>query len=435
MNASPLPRDRLFFVDWLRIAAFALLVLYHVGMLYVPWPFHVKHDPTYPALEPLMRLSNPWRMGLLFVVSGVATGLMLGRPGLARGRSKRLLLPLLLGMAVIVPPQAWLQVREQFGYAGSYPDFLRLYFTAYGGFCHGKQCLVLPTWNHLWFLPYVWAYTLLCLLALRVLPAAWLRRFAARLAGAMTGATMHLRAAHFWIRPSGGRASSCGWRLLLVPLVFLAAVRVLLFPRFGETHALLDDWAAHAVFLPLFAFGLLLARRPVLQAQLQALRWPALALGLAGWAVLALYPMLQPGWPSLPETQRLPMRLGFAAAQWGGIVAAFGFARRHLDFDHRWRAPLGEAVFPLYLVHQTILIVAAVALRPLSLPAGVEAAVIVALTFGGGWAAWPLARRVRWLRPWMGLPARPLSPQRERAGRSAQDKRSGAADLRSTISR
>jgi hypothetical protein len=189
------------------------------------------------------------------------------------------------------------------------------------------------------------------------------------------------------------------------------------------------------VFLPLFAFGLLLARRPVLQAQLQALRWPALALGLAGWAVLALYPMLQPGWPSLPETQRLPMRLGFAAAQWGGIVAAFGFARRHLDFDHRWRAPLGEAVFPLYLVHQTILIVTAVALRPLSLPAGVEAAVIVALTFGGGWAAWPLARRVRWLRPWMGLPARPLSPQRERAGRSAQDKRSGAADLRSTISR
>jgi hypothetical protein len=66
----------------------------------------------------------------------------------------------------------------------------------------------------------------------------------------------------------------------------------------GETQALLDDWAAHAVFLPLFAFGLLLARRPVLQAQLQALRWPAL--GLASWAVLALCPVLHPGWLSLP---------------------------------------------------------------------------------------------------------------------------------------
>ena len=126
MKPPPLPHERLVYVDWLRIGAFALLVLYHVGMLYVPWDFHVKQLPTHAALEPLMRLTNPWRMSLLFVVSGLATGLMLGRPGLARERSKRLLLPLLFGMAVIVPPQAWLQVREQFGYAGGYIDFLRL---------------------------------------------------------------------------------------------------------------------------------------------------------------------------------------------------------------------------------------------------------------------------------------------------------------------
>lgn len=382
MNPHPLPRERLFYLDWLRIAAFVLLVLYHVGMLYVPWPFHVKHDPTYPALEPLMRLSNPWRMGLLFVISGVATGLMLGRPGLARERSRRLLLPLLLGMAVIVPPQAWLQVRDQFGYTGSYLDFLRLYFSAYGGFCQGKQCLALPTWNHLWFLPYLWCYTMLLLLALRLLPPAWPRRAAdtfSRLAG---------------------------WPLLVLPLLLLGGLRVLLFPRFGETHALLDDWAAHASYGSVFAFGVLLARRRLLLQRLQDLRWPALALGLAAWLVLALYPGLLPAWPAVPESARLPMRLAFATAQWCGIVAAFGFARRHLDFDHRWRAPLTEAVFPLYLVHQTIIIGAAVALRPLALPAGPQAAVIVLLTFGGGFAAWQLARRSSWLRPWLGLAAR-----------------------------
>ena len=170
MNPHPLSRERLFYADWLRIAAFALLVLYHVGMLYVPWDFHVKHQPTYAALEPLMRLTNPWRMSLLFVISGLATGLMLGRPGLARERSKRLLLPLLFGMAVIVPPQAWLQVRDQFGYSGSYTEFLRLYLVAHGGFCRGTQCLVLPTWNHLWFLPYLWCYTMLLLMTLRLVP-------------------------------------------------------------------------------------------------------------------------------------------------------------------------------------------------------------------------------------------------------------------------
>ena len=386
MKPPPLPHERLVYVDWLRIGAFALLVLYHVGMLYVPWDFHVKQQPTLPALEPLMRLTNPWRMSLLFTVSGLATGLMLGRPGLARERSKRLLLPLLFGMAVIVPPQAWLQVREQFGYGGSWLDFLRLYFGAYHGFCGPKGCLVLPTWNHLWFLPYLWSYTMLLLLALRLLPHAGLRRAA----------------------DAGSRLA--GWRLLWLPLLLLGALRVGLFPRFGETHALLDDWAAHAGYGSMFAFGVLLARRRTLLTQLQALRWPALGLGLAAWLVLVLYPGLLPGWPAVSDAWRAPMRLAFAMAQWCGVVAAFGFARAHLDFDHRWRAPLTEAVFPLYLVHQTILIVAAVALRSLALPAGLEATVIVALTFAGGWAAWRLARRSGWLRPWLGLARQATRP-------------------------
>ena len=50
-------------------------------------------------------------------------------------RSKRLLLPLLFGMAVIVPPQSYFEVVQQHGYGGSYLDFMRLYFSGYGGFC------------------------------------------------------------------------------------------------------------------------------------------------------------------------------------------------------------------------------------------------------------------------------------------------------------
>jgi hypothetical protein len=399
MKPHTLPR--LYFVDWLRIGAFALLVLYHVGMFYVPWGWHVKHEPTYPALEPLMRLSNPWRMSLLFVVSGLATGLMLDRPGLARERSMRLLLPLLFGIAVIVPPQAWAQVREQFGYTGGYLEFLPLYFGADKRFCRGGECLILPTWNHLWFLPYLWCYMMVLLAALRLLPRSALRRAADAL----------------------GRLG--GWRLLLLPLLLFAAVRVLLYPRFGATYALVGDWAAHAAYGPMFAFGVLLARRRGLLERLEDLRWPALALALAGWAVLVVYPTLLPSWPAVAEAWRVPVRLAFAAAQWGGVVAAFGFARRHLNVDHRWRAPLTEAVFPLYLVHQTIVIVAAVALRPLALPAGLEAAVIVALTFGGGFAAWRLARRVGWLRPWMGLSSRRPAPA-SNTGRSAHAAASGS---------
>ena len=38
MNTSS---TRLYFLDWLRIGAFALLIVYHVGMVYVSWDFHI----------------------------------------------------------------------------------------------------------------------------------------------------------------------------------------------------------------------------------------------------------------------------------------------------------------------------------------------------------------------------------------------------------
>ena len=66
-------------LDWVRIAAFGLLIFYHVGMLYVSWGFHIKSAHRITALEPLMLVLNPWRLSLLFLVSGVATRFMLGK--------------------------------------------------------------------------------------------------------------------------------------------------------------------------------------------------------------------------------------------------------------------------------------------------------------------------------------------------------------------
>ena len=151
-------------LDWVRISAFGLLILYHVGMLYVSWGFHIKSAHRITELEPLMLLLNPWRLALLFLVSGVATQFMLGKlmPGrLWRSRTVRLLPPLLFGMLVIVPPQAYLQVLESVGYDGGFFDFYLTHYFAFGAqFCHPGPCLLLPTWNHLWFVAYLWVYTM-----------------------------------------------------------------------------------------------------------------------------------------------------------------------------------------------------------------------------------------------------------------------------------
>src|SRR5690606_39056274 len=167
-----LPRpERRHDLDWLRVGAFGVLVLYHVGMYYVTWDWHVNSPRPVPALEPLMMLSAPWRLSLLFLVSGMATALLRARAQRQAGedgrvrflgsRSWRLLPPRLFGMAVVVVPQAYYEVVEQLpgGYDEGYLAFWARYLRGDGSFCDADGCLVLPTWNHLWFVAYLWVYT------------------------------------------------------------------------------------------------------------------------------------------------------------------------------------------------------------------------------------------------------------------------------------
>lgn len=377
MNTS----TRWYFVDALRILAFALLVPYHVGMYYVSWGWHVKSAQLVPALEPLMRASNPWRMSLLFLLAGTALALMLAS---ARGQSpwlgarlKRLGWPLLFGIAVVVPPQAFFEVQRH-GYGGSYLDFLQLYFTAYGGFCQpGKGCLILPTWNHLWFLVYLIVYTLLLVLVLRRWP-----QLPQRLGAIATRLFAHR------------------WAWLVLPVAFLVLTRLLLRDRFPITHALVDDFYNHSQSLMLFALGLGLAHARAAWRRFEALRWLALGIAVAAWLAMI---GLDPG--------RGPLgMLVISLQQWCAIVAACGFAHRHLNRDSAWRRYLTDAMLPLYLLHQTVIILLAMALRPLALAPAVEGPLLVLLTFGSSLAGYEAARRVRWLRPLVGLA--PLKPPR-----------------------
>src|SRR3979411_3206504 len=120
---APHRSERRVDLDWVRIGAFGLLIFYHVGMLYVSWGFHIKSAHRVTALEPLMLVLNPWRLSLLFLVSGVASRFMLRKYAvlpLLRSRTARLLIPLVFGMFVIVPPQAYLQIVEALGYPSGF---------------------------------------------------------------------------------------------------------------------------------------------------------------------------------------------------------------------------------------------------------------------------------------------------------------------------
>lgn len=100
-------------IDALRALAFGLVILYHVAMYYVAdWHWHLKSPYAAEWLQAPMRALNLWRMDLVFLVSGLAFGLVRrgqSVAGLVRLRSLRLLVPLAFGMAVIVPYQPYAQ--------------------------------------------------------------------------------------------------------------------------------------------------------------------------------------------------------------------------------------------------------------------------------------------------------------------------------------
>lgn len=391
---------RLYFLDWVRILAFFVLIAYHVGMYYVSWGWHVKSPHAGAGPEPFMLLSSPWRLGLLFFVAGVASHFLLQKmaPGtFVRRRSLRLLLPLLFGMLVVVPPQPYLEVVEKLGYADGFLAFMRLYLVGYGGFCQ-DGCLILPTWNHLWFVAYLWVYTLVLAACVALLGEARIAALARRTAACLGG-----------------------WKLIALPALFLALVRMLLADHFPSTHALVDDWFNHATYLPLFLLGALVARSPAVWAGMDAQRWIALGIALAAWAAIV-------AWHAAPHHEHSPqmmaswrpvMRYVYTLCAWGAIVAACGFARRHLDRDGPARRYLTDAVFPVYIAHQTLIVVLAHSFKPLDLAPGVEAPMLMVLTATGSFALYETVRRLRWARPLFGLAPRAGAATPAQASRPA----------------
>jgi glucans biosynthesis protein C len=382
------PTGRLAFIDGLRVAALALLIPYHVGMFYVGWDWHVKSERLVRELEPLMLMFAPWRLGLLFFIAGVAAQHLWARHG-ARGtlrnRSRRLLLPLVFGMLVVVVPQAYLEVLHKAPALlpgdGGYLEFWAAYLQG-GRYCRGTDCMVVPTWNHLWFLPYLWLYA--------VIAAFWAspRKPAATPAAADSLTTLALPA---W----------CWWLLPAVPLI---AARMALLPFFPVTHDLVRDFYNHAQYGFLFGLGWWVSAGRGAALWSQSLRWRHASLGaslVAGLMLAGYFAVYGNGQP--PPLLRWVMRAVWGLFAWWAIFAACGWAQRVFDRERPGLVPASAAVFCVYILHQTVIVVLAPWLGAWRLPLPLEALVLVAAAFGLSLLVYVLVRPLPYVRELLGV--------------------------------
>lgn len=377
-------------IDVLRFAAFTLLIIYHVGMVYVAdWGFHFKSARQWEWLHWPMLGMNRWRMPLIFILSGLALGLARPERGPARfalRRTKRLLLPLAFGMLAVVPVQAYVEALSHGAVAPGFAAFMSRYLQLRpwpdGGFT-GAEFGV--TWNHLWYLPYLWTYTILLMPAVALRPP--------------SGAAPRLSRLH----PGRWPAAV----LILLPVVYLTSCLAWVAPRFPTTHALFDDWSSHAQYFPVLVFGYLVALSGAFWSRLDRIRWAALALailGLAGFFGLRVLDRAAAGGLLADGPWRAASLAAQALYGWTMLLTILAFGRRWLNRPFRWLPWANEAVYPWYILHQSLIVPLAFGLAALPLPGGVEAALVVLGTvLGCAILQDAVIRRSAVLRPLFGL--------------------------------
>jgi hypothetical protein len=188
-------------------------------------------------------------------------------------------------------------------------------------------------------------------------------------------------------------------------------LRITLFPIFGESHDFREDWYLNVLYFGVFLFGFAVAKSDWFFQRCMNWRWPTLVIAIASWAALMVYFNAYDGDVAPPDWLRSSMRAVHQLDAWCAIVAAIGFAHRHLrNADGPLRRLLTQAIFPFYLVHQTMIVVAGHYLDDLGLPLWIEAPTLIGATALGCWLFFDLGRRVPLLRVWIGLPSKSREP-------------------------
>ena len=396
---TDLPRNR--GLDAMRVLVVVGLIFFHAALIFdTRDDYYVKNQHT-ADLSPVAALGVVWAMPLLFLTAGLAAWHSLGRRTGAefiRERARRLLVPLVFGVLVLMPIPVWFRLRGDPAYHQSYLQF-------YPEFLHvrldwGNSPFVLQGTrpDELFETGQLWFVVLLLTFSLLLLPLfLWLR--GERGAGTM----QRLRAA---VERRG---------VILVPAIPLAVVTAAL--GMEEPYAAWSRWA----YLLFFACGFVLAGDPrFVIATRRNVRSAAILGVLAFLAALALLSVSKnSGGDPFVDHRLLSVigRLCYGAAGWCWLVAIIGLlsrvsvgrrARQDPSRAVRVTGYLSQSVLPVYILHQPVLVAIAFYVVRWPVPAVVKYLVICAATLVSVFAIYDLlVRRTRVTRFLFGMRTTP----------------------------
>jgi len=380
-SASATKSVRRYDLDWLRVFAVLILLFFHSARPFDEWGWHIKNETVSGFITNILQFVNTWHMPLFFLLSGSAAWFALSlRPerSFAKERVKRLFIPLIFGMAVIIPPQVYIERIFRGQFEGSYFSF---YLEAFNGsYPEGNL-----SWHHLWFLAYLFVFSLLSFPIFKRYLVDRKPVFLKRLMDSMDGR----------------------WNLF-APAIPLALYEAVLRPYWPNGNQnLINDWANFVSYFTIFVYGFVLVSDQKYQLLIQRHGNKAIILSIVtSLALFLFYPVGGKLGLSKPAFGILELfyRIIWGFSCWFWLVALLSIGARFLNFTNRFLVYSNEAVLPIYILHQTVIVIATFFIIKLSLPILPALILVTFCAFTGSIIIYDLiVKRIKWVRVLFGM--------------------------------
>lgn len=347
-----LSTSRRYDIDWIRVIAIWLLLIYHSAIGFQPWGMMIGFITTekpWVSLWTPMAMLNVWRIPLLFFVSGMGVYFALQNRNwkqLLIERTSRIFIPFVFGILCIVPIHVYLW-QSHYGMGKTY----------------------YPNSGHLWFLGNIFVYTLL-----------------------FTPLFYYLK------RNETGNLILGLKKVMQTPigilLVFTAfAAEVLIIRPYPYEYYVMNT---HGFFLGMlaffFGFCFVLSGEGFWK---MITKWNWLLLAMA----LILYFFRIFNFQSLPTLSLI--LLPVESICWILSVLALGY--RYLNKPSRALQYLSQAAYPVYILHMIFLYLGSLLIFKLPIPIRLQYFLTLLFTFCACYAAYEIIRRIKVLRFLFGL--------------------------------
>jgi peptidoglycan/LPS O-acetylase OafA/YrhL len=320
------------YLDWLRIISIVGVLFFHSAMPYTAeYGWHIKNRETSNLFMEFAFFMHLWRMPLLFFISGTVSYYMMKNRStwnFVGLRFRRLFIPLVFGMLVVVPPQIYLE-RLNHGYTGTFWDF---YKTVYNFVPYPKGSF---SWHHLWFIAYLFLYDLLFAPLFAWLASPKSLAFKESLKVLTRGKLVYL---------------------IAIPSIIWYALLTLNHP---ETNDLAHDWCFFVYWLLFVLAGFICILQPEIMNSLERNRSFALTVAFLGFLLIDYL-----RWNKFEPLDRTDVHGFWLIASnalrpittWGWVFALVGYGKHYLNKKAAALNYLNQAVYPFYIIHQTIIV-------------------------------------------------------------------------------